>query len=155
MGHILLGFFIPHWGLSYAESPNSKTIYYFERFPSLASTTLLKGVSWKISNNHRDEKQVDAFDCCISLLYYDQCIWSRLTIFASYLICTFRSQSSPVAKLWECCGWGAAVLSLTVMYLSSLPTDRSFPPSMICSKVIKLFIICSERNERDACFKKW
>ncbi len=33
MGRILLGFFIPHWDLPYAQSLNSKTIYQLDGFP--------------------------------------------------------------------------------------------------------------------------
>jgi hypothetical protein len=33
MALILLGFFIPHWGLLYAQSLNSKTRYQLEEFP--------------------------------------------------------------------------------------------------------------------------
>jgi hypothetical protein len=32
-GLILLGVFIPHWGLPYAQRPNSKVIYQLNRFP--------------------------------------------------------------------------------------------------------------------------
>jgi hypothetical protein len=33
MALILLGFFIPHWGLLYLQSLNSKTRYQLEEFP--------------------------------------------------------------------------------------------------------------------------
>jgi hypothetical protein len=33
MARILLGFFIPHWGLPYAQSPISKTFYQLGEFP--------------------------------------------------------------------------------------------------------------------------